>query len=56
MAEVVFGRGVYVTAFHYPVVPMNRARIRCQVSAAHTPEQMAFAVDAFRRAREETAA
>jgi glycine C-acetyltransferase len=56
MAEVLFGRGVYVTAFHYPVVPMNRARIRCQVSAAHTPEQMAFAVDAFRRAREETAA
>jgi glycine C-acetyltransferase len=35
--------------FSYPVVPHGQARIRVQLSAAHTPEQVAFAADAFRR-------
>jgi glycine C-acetyltransferase len=39
--------GVYVTAFSYPVVPKGRARIRTQMSAAHTPEQIDRAVAAF---------
>ena len=39
--------GVYVVGFFYPVVPMNRARIRTQVSAAHTKEDLDFAVSAF---------
>ncbi|MEA4870861.1 MAG: glycine C-acetyltransferase [Christensenella sp.] len=39
--------GVYVVGFFYPVVPMNRARIRTQVSAAHTKEDLDFAVAAF---------
>lgn len=39
--------GVYVVGFFYPVVPMDRARIRTQVSAAHTKEDLDFAVAAF---------
>lgn len=39
--------GVYVVGFFYPVVPMNRARIRTQVSAAHTKKDLDFAVAAF---------
>ena len=45
-------RGVYVTAFSYPVVPVGRARIRVQLSAAHTPEQIHRCVDAFVAARD----
>ncbi|GAB3801274.1 glycine C-acetyltransferase [Humibacter antri] len=44
--------GVYVTAFSYPVVPVGKARIRVQLSAAHTPEQVRLCVDAFIAARE----
>ncbi|HVQ65126.1 MAG TPA: glycine C-acetyltransferase, partial [Terriglobia bacterium] len=43
-------RGVYVVGFSYPVVPMGKARIRTQVSAAHTTEQLARAADLFREA------
>ena len=39
--------GIYVTGFYYPVVPKGQARIRVQLSAAHTPEQIDRAVDAF---------
>ena len=39
--------GVYVVGFFYPVVPMNKARIRTQVSAAHTKKDLDFAVAAF---------
>lgn len=41
--------GIYVTGFFYPVVPKGRARIRTQMSAAHTPEQIERAVEAFTR-------
>lgn len=50
MAEELLHEGVYVIGFSYPVVPMGRARIRTQMSAAHTPEQIARAVAAFERA------
>ena len=41
--------GIYVTGFFYPVVPQGQARIRTQMSAAHTTEQIEQAVDAFTR-------
>src|SRR5690606_36093696 len=40
-------RGVYVIAFSYPVVPQGQARIRTQVSAGHTKEELQFAADQF---------
>ena len=55
MAEKMLELGVYVIAFSYPVVPMDKARIRTQVSAAHTRQDLEFAVDAFTRARAELA-
>ena len=39
--------GIYVTGFFYPVVPQGQARIRTQMSAAHTTEQIERAVAAF---------
>ena len=52
MAEYLLQRGIYVVAFSYPVVPMGKARIRIQVSAAHTTEQLARAAEIFREAAE----
>jgi glycine C-acetyltransferase len=53
MAERLLERGVYVIGFSYPVVPQGKARIRTQVSAAHTREDLAFAVEAFRAVKGE---
>lgn len=39
--------GIYVTGFYYPVVPKDQARIRVQLSAAHTREQLDKAIAAF---------
>ena len=39
--------GIYVTGFYYPVVPKGQARIRVQLSAAHTREQLDKAIAAF---------
>jgi glycine C-acetyltransferase len=47
MAEAMLAKGVYVIGFSYPVVPQGKARIRTQVSAAHTLDDLAFAVKAF---------
>ncbi|KAJ2159339.1 hypothetical protein GGF46_003086 [Coemansia sp. RSA 552] len=47
MAERLLQRGVYVIGFSFPVVPRDKARIRVQLSAAHTTEQVNAAVDAF---------
>jgi glycine C-acetyltransferase len=44
-------QGVYVIPFSYPVVPKGQARIRTQVSAAHTPQDLERAVSAFVQAR-----
>lgn len=49
-------RGVYVTAFSFPVVPRGLARIRVQLSAAHTEDEIRRCVDAFVGAREAVAA
>ena len=49
MADALLQEGVYVIGFSYPVVPKGRARIRTQMSAAHTPEQIQRAVGAFAR-------
>ncbi len=50
-AEAVLAQGVYVVAFSYPVVPKGKARIRTQMSAALTEEDIALALEAFGRAR-----
>ncbi|MDO5645494.1 MAG: glycine C-acetyltransferase [Dermabacter sp.] len=52
IAERMLDHGVYVTAFSYPVVPQGKARIRVQLSAAHTREDIDAAVDAFVAARD----
>jgi len=46
-AETLLGRGVYVIGFSYPVVPMGKARIRTQMSAGHTLEQLDRAIAGF---------
>ncbi|MGY5766593.1 glycine C-acetyltransferase [Brachybacterium sp. DNPG3] len=56
MADAMLAHGVYVTAFSYPVVPQGSARIRVQLSAAHTAEDVESAVRAFVAARAEVGA
>jgi glycine C-acetyltransferase len=53
VAEAMLRRGVYVVGFSYPVVPQGRARIRVQVSAVHSADDLQFALEAFAAAREE---
>jgi glycine C-acetyltransferase len=53
LAERVLAEGIYVIAFSFPVVPRGEARIRMQMSAAHTPEQIDHAIAAFTRAGRE---
>jgi len=52
MAQVMLEKGVYVVAFSYPVVPQGKARIRTQVSAAHSKADLERAVKAFVETRE----
>ncbi len=52
MATIMLEKGIYVVGFFYPVVPLNKARIRTQISAAHTKEQLDQAVKAFIEARD----
>ncbi|MFA5663068.1 glycine C-acetyltransferase [Castellaniella sp.] len=47
MADALLEQGIYVIGFSYPVVPKGQARIRTQMSAAHTPEDIEHAVQAF---------
>jgi glycine C-acetyltransferase len=49
MADALLAEGIYVIAFSYPVVPKGAARIRTQMSAAHTPQQIDRAIEAFGR-------
>ena len=51
MAQKLYELGIYAVSFTYPVVPKGKARIRTQVSAAHTEEDLAFAVRCFIEAR-----
>jgi len=53
MAEAMLRRGVYVVGFSYPVVPKDKARIRVQVSAVHTPDDLQFAMETFSAGKEE---
>ena len=53
MAARMMEKGVYVVAFSYPVVPRGKARIRTQVSAAHTKEDIDYIVKCFKEVREE---
>jgi glycine C-acetyltransferase len=53
MAEAMLVKGVYVIAFSFPVVPKGKARIRTQVSAAHTREDLDLAVEKFAEAKRE---
>jgi glycine C-acetyltransferase len=53
IADRLLAKGVYVVAFSYPVVPMGKARIRTQISAAHTRADLEFAVEKFVEAGKE---
>ena len=52
-ADAMLAKGVYVVGFSYPVVPQGRARIRTQISAAHSREDLEFAVGAFSAVKKE---
>jgi len=52
-ADAMLQRGVYVVGFSYPVVPLGKARIRVQVSAAHSEDDIRFALDAFAAVKRE---
>lgn len=52
--NALYAKGIFVTAFSYPVVPKGQARIRTQMSAGITDEQIGFALQAFRQAGVET--
>lgn len=49
VSEMMLAEGVFVTGFGFPVVPQGTARVRCQISAAHSRDDIDFAVRAFRK-------
>ena len=53
MAERLLEKGVYAVGFYFPVVPKGKARIRTQISAAHSKEDLDFALNAFKEVKEE---
>ncbi|MCL4116155.1 UNVERIFIED_CONTAM: hypothetical protein GTU68_049245 [Idotea baltica] len=53
LADAMLTKGVYVIGFSFPVVPRGKARIRTQISAAHSREDLEFAVKAFQEAKSE---
>jgi glycine C-acetyltransferase len=53
VAEAMLAKGVYVIGFSYPVVPQGKARIRTQISAAHSRDDLDFAIRCFREVKEE---
>ncbi|HCS11332.1 MAG TPA: glycine C-acetyltransferase, partial [Clostridiales bacterium] len=53
MAERLLKKGVYVVGFYFPVVPKGKARIRTQISAAHSKEDLDFALKAFKEVKDE---
>ena len=50
MSDLLLDRGVFVTGFGFPVVPKGEARLRCQISAAHTQGDLDAVVAAFKDA------
>jgi glycine C-acetyltransferase len=53
VAEAMLSKGVYVIGFSYPVVPQGKARIRTQISAAHSMEDLEFAISKFAEVKQE---
>ena len=53
MAEALLEKGVYAIGFFYPVVPKGKARVRCQVSAAHSIKELEYVIHAFSEAKKE---
>jgi glycine C-acetyltransferase len=49
MSDLLLDEGVFVTGFGFPVVPQGQARVRCQISAAHTRDDLDFAIAAFKK-------
>ena len=49
MSDALLAEGIFVTGFGFPVVPHGTARVRCQISAAHTRDDLEFAVEVFKR-------
>ena len=52
MADALLEKGIYVIGFSYPVVPQGKARIRVQISAAHTRADLEFAIQSFKEVRD----
>ena len=52
-ADALLAKGVYVIGFSYPVVPQGKARIRVQISAAHTRQDLTFAIEQFSAVKKE---
>ena len=55
-ADRMLEKGIYVVGFSYPVVPRGRARIRTQISAAHTRNDLVLAVERFTETKAELGA
>jgi glycine C-acetyltransferase len=53
MADALLAKGVYVIGFSYPVVPQGKARIRIQISAGHSEEELSFALEQFKAVKRE---
>ena len=53
MAESLLAKGIYVIPFSFPVVPKGKARIRTQVSAAHSKQDLDLAIEKFAEAKAE---
>jgi len=49
MSDALLAEGIFVTGFGFPVVPHGTARVRCQISAAHTRDDLEFAVGVFKK-------
>ena len=49
MSDLLLAEGVFVTGFGFPVVPQGQARVRCQISAAHTKDDLDQALAAFKK-------
>jgi glycine C-acetyltransferase len=49
LSDLLLAEGVFVTGFGYPVVPQGHARVRCQLSAAHSRDDLDFALRAFKK-------
>ena len=52
MSDLLLDEGVFVTGFGFPVVPHGTARVRCQISAAHSRDDLDLAIRAFRKVGE----